>query len=383
MTHFLWVAFINYLFIFDRLSRVCQVFTNLNHLIMRILNFILMAAIIVAISACEKTELIKENQPTVNVEPIGVQHGMLVFDKQETFDATLKMLDNMTSKERIAWEENLGFKSYDRLIREIVDAQIALHSQYEKLPEEEQQVLLESGNYEEFAPITKNYIKKGIVKIEKDENNEEHLNFAEPLFSKLINPEGFVVVGNYIFQYTEDFYKVIKDRDFSKINDLTKINLPKDNEEFYIIELKNKTRKSTYYPININVSSNTVNREKIVLFEKLEIISPDIYGYKLATYTIRARAEQRQWNGKFRDDYTRIWLDGTCHVVDYYGDSYWPLDVDDVHDYQVFRTVYKRSLPYPGSDPTIPTSVWTASRWGGPHGITVRLTDHWEVWRDN
>jgi len=354
-----------------------------------------MVAIIVAFSACEKKDFLdenvvsssngfKENKTSAAVlELVDVKHGMLVFDNRNAFDATLKILDGMNALERKAWEESVGFKSYDRLISEIVEAQIALNEKYEKLPKEEQLALLENENYEKFAHITKKHIENGVVKIEKDENNEEHLNFADPLFPKLINEKGLVILNNNIIQYTERFYKVIRNRDFDKLSDLSKINVSTENDDYLVVELKTKVLKSTTYPINVSASSNVVDRQKVVLKEKLTYIGANANGYAEAVYVVSAEAEKRQWNRLFGSDFTQIWLYGDCKFVYWTGNLYRTRDEYVDNWWRIHETVVDITNLAVYSPVSVPESVWTASRWGGPHGITVRVTDHTEVWRDN
>ncbi len=93
---------------------------------------------------------------------------MLVFESQEQFDITLKKLKKMSSSERKNWQEKLGFKSFNRLISEIIDAEISYHEKFENLPEKQLKELVESGKYKKYSALTEKYLKKGIAKVALD-----------------------------------------------------------------------------------------------------------------------------------------------------------------------------------------------------------------------
>jgi len=317
---------------------------------------------------------------------------MLVFNSEETFESTVELLDNMSVQERKIWEENLGFKSYDRLIHEIIDAEIAYTNKFENLPEEDLKKAIESGAYQEYSPYTQKFIKKGIVIIRKDEKGEEYMGFQNIAFSKLVDENGFFIVEDEIRQFTENKYKVIKSKDFSKIEKLKSINECVDNKNFFISNI-NTNNKSLGVNIDKHGYTYTNNRSRGEIFEYARTYKTWTHSYR-TYYDVKIYNWKKNWRGKWKPESARTWFSGNFKArITYWKNEppyYYYVTKDysegksDVNISYWGKTVFSHSW-YDGSDnvslygPTFPTpSLWWMSRWGGSSGLKVKIVDHWK-----
>ena len=341
---------------------------------MKKLNYLMVAVILLLFAACEKTELVKEQPETkIKEQAISVQHGMLVFDSQETFDATVEKLEIMTLDERKAWEEELGFKSYQRLIHEIIEAEIVLNDKYESLSEVEQKKLLRTSEYERYSQLTLKYMEKGLVRTVVNENGEEHMEFPTIIFPNVLNEDGMVTIGNNIYQYTEGQFKYLKSRDFSKIENLKITKTLVDNDQMLVANIQNKNKITV---INSEAISHTVGRKKIVLRELYNYYGPFSDGTRKAYYQVTAVAERKNWLGSWIGDNTSIWLYGDVHVTDNITN---PNPTFSISNYQgAIKSIIVFNQYYPAGhqQPSMNTSISTALRAGGSNGIGVRMINH-------
>jgi hypothetical protein len=343
---------------------------------MKKLKMLVMVAMLIAFTACQKENLIEEKQelPQSNVEKIRVEHGMLVFDSKESFLKTMSTVTKMSVTEKKQWEENLGFKSYDRVCHEIVDAEILHNAKYDSLSEQTQNLLKITKSYDEYSDIAKKYIEKGIAKVVKDENGEKHLDFANLLFSCLVNEDGFVAFGNNIYQYTETQFKYLKTLNFDKIGVLYNKTRVTNNNELFVTNIKS-TKKSNveFYGM---VISNSVDRKKVILKEIYRYYGPYEDGSMHAVYTLGSYAEKKAWTGSWVADNVYICLYGNFQVYD--GDTN-PEGSFYEEGYKVIHTdPYAYDCWYPAghSEPTIPLSYSVAIRAGGSNGIGIAIENH-------
>ena len=132
---------------------------------------------------------------------------------------------------------------------------------------EEIENLLQSGEVDEYSPLTKEYINKGIIEIINDENNERYIDIKYPMYSSLVNIDGFVVIGNEILQYTENKFKLIKSLDFSKLEQLKTIKYNVNNETFFVTNIHGRKKVTIGNIFKYSAESFTNKRQKVIVTE--------------------------------------------------------------------------------------------------------------------
>ncbi len=342
----------------------------------------------------------RRNRPPIDisVSQVGIENGILVFDNDESFNTTLQKVEKMSTDERKIWEENLRFKSFDRLCREIISNEIAYTEKFESLPAEELQKSIETGDYQPYSQLALKYIENGVVKVITNSAGEEQMDFNKLLNSTLINENGFVVVGNEIRQFTENQYKVIKSRDFRKINNMVKITNSIDNNDFFVSDINKDRFKSLGTHFNFQAESYTTDKQKVTLREYCYSYKTGTYNYRV-DYTVYIDNWKKNIFGTFKPQFARTWYSGDFNVTEgrmsetepyvpvYFTKNY-TFSASDVNLESWHYPVYSRAWYAGGSStspewiiPTYPIpSTWSVTRWGGASGLGVRILDHsrWE-----
>ena len=168
----------------------------------------MIAAIIATIGGCQKEEL-TDRQPADEVQTqeiaqpdVYVENGYLAFKNMQAVDSVIQMLGKMTTAEKEAWENQIGYKS----ARAEFDA---LFEKYDKLK-----------SYEEFLVFK----EKNRDKLKFNEKDPDDCSidypFATVYFTPVLNSEGVYKVGRSIIKYTLDDHIVIADGDVNKLNNL-------------------------------------------------------------------------------------------------------------------------------------------------------------------
>ena len=351
----------------------------------KLLTFIFIMAMF--FSACQKEQL-KEITTTTHKE-LYVQNGILVFNSEESFDETIEKVNRMGDSERKIWEENLGFKSFDRFVSEIQDTQIAYQEKFAHLTKEELEKGLESGEIDRFSPLTKEYLDKGIIKIVFDENKEEYLDINYPMYSSLVNIDGFVAVGNEILQYTENKFKLIKSLDFSKLEKLNNIKDNINDETFFVTGIHGREKVTFGEIFKYSAESFTNKREKVVATETYQYYDRHYDGINYeANYSLKVENKKKYWRPfkwDWSPDYadTWVWVDFDIEAKempngkDNVNISYGKLSFS-THIYTLIKRNFSKFyyLNSPNGGPTILNSKLNIQRWGGAHGLGIRLINH-------
>ncbi len=150
---------------------------------------------------------------------VAVHRGMLAFrDKAALAKLEADLLDK--DKDFIStWEKSVGFKSLYSVYEDVIEAEEAFLSEMtEKYGASSEIARTEIG----YSALAKQYIDKGAIIINDDEILDMNVTFRS--LAPLVNSDGFIRVGNEIFQYKTEFVKVILDADYDKIDGLGEID---------------------------------------------------------------------------------------------------------------------------------------------------------------
>ncbi|MDF1548813.1 MAG: hypothetical protein P1P88_13395 [Bacteroidales bacterium] len=360
---------------------------------MKIHKLFFIIFVITLITSCTKDDLIDQIKETQIKEhhELFTQNGMLVFDSEESFDASLNKVQNMDYMERKKWEEELGFESFNRAVGEVIDEQISYQAKFASLDPEELLKRLLTGEIEEFSPSMKKYIEKGIISIVIDENNEQNFDVNYPLYPSLVNIDGFVVVGKEILQYKKNKFKLIKSLDFNKINQLETLNDNINDKTFFVTDIIKQTREKVtlYSPIfKYSAESFTNDRQKVVATETYIYYDRYYDGINYeATYTLEVTNYKKYWgflSWNWNTEFARTWVWGNFEIerrvpflpkkVDF---SYPDRNISS-YTYTLSKETFSKYdyLNNSFGGPKILNSTLNVTRWGGDHGLGVRLINH-------
>lgn len=354
---------------------------------MKVLKSIFIVTLVAILASCSKQEFVNQikDEPKNDPQKLFVRNGILIFDSEESFNQTLEKVNKMGVIERRDWEEKLGFKSFERFVSEIIDDQILYEERLVKDTTQELQILLKTGEIEEFSPLVKEYLIKGILEIVFDGNNEKVLKINSPMYPSLINKDGLVAIGNEILQYTKDKFKLIKSLEFDKVDQLMAIDNLVDNETFFVTKIHGREKVTIGNIFQYSAESFTTDRQKIVATETYQYYDRyhDNVHYE-ANYSLLIVNQKKGlffWNNQFAR--TWVWGDFDVEAKDMPNErenltfNYPDMNIDVKTITVLKRWFYKSDyLTSDNGGPQIFRSTWNFVRWGGPHGLGVRLIDH-------
>ncbi len=273
-----------------------------------------------AFSSCSKQEMastessaqvdLSANTQFVPSSSIAMEHGMLSFDSKEDLDITLLeiMVHDRAAVDR--WEQSRGFTSQQYMFNEVVLAEEAISDYYESLPESEQEY--HRSQPEVNSEIYHQYLRDGIIKIVTDpEDGSEYFEYGvtDPSIAAVINKDGFVKAGDWIYQYTENAVKIILDGDFSKIPQIEGINT--DYKDKSIVVAKTEEAASQNRNGSVDFSDHNSwsypsnkKRVKVWLDGHSEFhgtpLTNNCNDFVNCTFTVRCQAQQKNFWGKWK-----------------------------------------------------------------------------------
>ena len=199
---------------------------------MRMKKLILLPILCLVMYACHMSE-----EPIDVIDPdsisefnetaeVYVKSGFLVFQSNSVLQETLESFKSMEVEDKIGWSQNLpGFSSMLDIYNQAMIQDAILGEK-----------IINGGK--EFENLRESDIKEGQVVHSQftNENLEHFIQYSDggidmDIFrydvAAVVNIDGLVQVGDYLFQYTRDHFKMIenpKDSDIKKMLDITETN---------------------------------------------------------------------------------------------------------------------------------------------------------------
>ncbi len=140
---------------------------------------------------------------------VKVEDGMLVFADQKAFEVVFDELQKYDRDQANAWERQLGFVSQRQIFDRIVDAEYQhLVAPYEDLSDDELRNLPPPvGHSEEYE----HYLASGLIRTVQDREAGElyDYNLPNPALARVLNEQGFVAVGDVVYQTTPEHDKTM------------------------------------------------------------------------------------------------------------------------------------------------------------------------------
>lgn len=191
---------------------------------MKTLKIMFYAAFIaVIIASCNREEVVEPTGTDAIGEESVLNPGYLQFANWDEFDAKLKELNSMKKEAFLAFEIEKSFSSF--------------YSNYESFKEEEEQIMNSTGfslSAEKHKLLMDELANKySSVQISEFEGGGIYLkvNLFDEIFSRIINKEGYVAVGNYLFKFNDKEHKVVKDLEHPQLKIADVPDVPEDPDE--------------------------------------------------------------------------------------------------------------------------------------------------------
>lgn len=181
--------------------------------------FVLVLSLSVFFTACRPDalsdlDLNHDDQATANFDintteakiasNIAVQNGILVFENFDDYKSTLLALSKMPQQERRAWEQKTGFVSMRGIFEDIMAA------------EWEQS---KNGTTTGHSVLYQSNLSNGIIaeRLLSDGTKLYDLNIFNPFYALIINKNGFVKIGEDLFQFTAGALKQMQNTGLEQV----------------------------------------------------------------------------------------------------------------------------------------------------------------------
>ncbi len=203
--------------------------------LMKVVGLLLLLSLF--LYACDKENAIEQVDNNLKIQKedglsdVKLENGMLIFQNQEHFDKVKLEIEAMSESQLIDWEKSLDFTSMYRLYSNIKKSEANLVDYYETLSETEIEEFQLKGEFDKRSEMTEKYLKSGFLKVYNEGTESEFIDIAcfAKILDKVLNEKGLVKVGNEIHQYSEEYFKVIKNGNFDEIKKIDKIKISSEN----------------------------------------------------------------------------------------------------------------------------------------------------------
>lgn len=318
------------------------------------LIFVLVFGIFTILSSCQKSNNQTSKEPDANLNakstPVATlqrnqknhcDFNVLVFKNEQDLEKTLQYLEGKSDEFLLDWEKKYDFVSMRQAFEEIIADEINFADNEELV----------------HSDLIYKYPNSFVIEKTYDQCGFFDKNIHIDNMSKVVNPDGLIVVENSIYQYTKECVKVIKDGDINKIPNLLSATI---SDLSLGIEVY-PTRSGT--PSFSKVCQGDDGRLRILVYEEFVQNTPASYPQiRVTTYKVKVRTLQRRLWGLWYDNYkTYITLKGNHSGNTTYGwfanntsdylswsGAYNVTSNDKMHTFEIFLPYYHMHQHNPG-----------------------------------
>jgi hypothetical protein len=147
--------------------------------------------------------------PQIPFSTVQYNGNFLEFSDPIVFEKIKKDLSNKDQEVVGNWEKQFGgFQSLRAIFQQATNAQVEFQSQIQNLTLQDQQKFISKDGYLKVYADFVNKYKKAFIFYENPKCFL--MNICDESIAGLVNQDGFVKIGKYLFQYTHDEVKVIE-----------------------------------------------------------------------------------------------------------------------------------------------------------------------------
>jgi hypothetical protein len=237
----------------DRVGEIFYILLIMKNLI---LTFVTATLLIGGFYSCTKTDETDLLGSPITEIKATVQNGILVFNTKEDMLSTKAKLSEMSFKDYSKFEDSIGFYSQGHLLDDIMRQEQSLVMEYYKnwntLTEDQR---LTMRQVEPHTTLYKAAESKGLIKIEED-SPEAHtytLALSDPSMAKIVSLEGFVMINDTLWQFTNSQIKFSRECTINDKERLASVNST-IGASFVVFDMNSTDRSPSEVWMGLNVT---------------------------------------------------------------------------------------------------------------------------------
>lgn len=240
------------------------------------------------IAGCNKENL-ENTTPVVSVSEVSYNgHRILKFRNKTEFDKKVVEMNSV-----------LNQNSTD--IKSQPDGFVSMKDAFDMIVADD--IRYADNNCDQHTNLILSYPNAFVTKYCDDGAGYYDLNICEYYLSNIVNPDGLVIIGDSIYQYTHKYIKVLKEIRMERIPILMEAEASNENMRIAVsvVNYANSSGTASYQ----RKSQKTVKRHRVILYETFVQNTSNYYpSNKVTAYWVTFRSLQRRLFGLWYDNYS-------------------------------------------------------------------------------
>ena len=275
--------------------------------------------------ACSKETIIEDDQSNRSfLNPVAKYYsnwqadlsstdGILVFKSMDHLSTTKEELILKSYAEVRQLEDELDFRSQQTTLNEIILAEEhltdAFYAPYTHLTDEEIYAL----NLEEpKSEVYKKALAKGLLTVEEDSRDAHvyQLSVIDPTNARILNDDGFVMVADTLWQYTDSQIKFCTNCSIENKERLADAIISNEEQGIVTFTINNFFRNENNWDGNLNKGWTGVESKRRARYERhgYSVMADNCNShcyFLIVKYYLHNEAQRKRWGKwKYRSSYT-------------------------------------------------------------------------------
>jgi hypothetical protein len=240
----------------------------------------------------------------LSIEDVKSEDGILIFDSWEHLNRVNQALSEKGYEAELIFGRKHNFKSQNVILKEVMFAEEQIEEEY---------VMANNGNYEGLRiPKSQTYtdaLNKGLLIVTEDSDTAHsyHLSVLDPTISRLINEDGFVMVGTELWEHNDKQIKFCKDCTIKDKERLAQATITNDDETIITFTVNKSSRLLNSWDgshIDRWEEESSTKRAQYWRSGWSQSSANCQTCFILCKYYLNNQAQQKKWgNWKYRNSY--------------------------------------------------------------------------------
>ena len=238
-------------------------------------------------ASCQKFELHQSHEQTTNTKSqlsttpqFTVENGMLVFETEEDFAQVLQFVSTMNIDEYLDWCKKLNINTLQQSYIKALQSQFEYENQIQLIKEKD-------PNYnptQEESSFMQQEIENNRIKKQKNSDGDVYYEIVScrSNLAFLLNNNKMVSINGDIYQYNNENIKIIKNKQYSKIDIIERINNTTSDSSIIVWE-QNSTKFESSYDYALHDDIGTLQ----------------YYDKRRLDYQVKVRSQQNTYGGLY------------------------------------------------------------------------------------